>query len=153
MGLWTDWFIADESEAEAIASIADDEGSDFDDWPHLGLNGIIESQLMALWGVLQGKPGEWPDVVGGALHQDGEAGEGGEGEDGLTLVSRVAPEFVIALAELSEPPPAKVVKAWLADASMADWKAAEAKRSLAEMTEFAQHAVAVGKPVLQLSVV
>jgi hypothetical protein len=153
--MWTDWFIADETEAGAIASIAgsEEDEHDFEDWSHLAMKGIIESQLMALWGVLQGKPGEWLDVCDGVLHQEGEADENGIGEDGLTLVTRVAPAFVTTLAKLPDTPSAKVVKAWTADESMADWEAKDAIQALVELIEFARRAEGAGKPVLQLVVV
>lgn len=152
MGMWTDWFIADESEAEAIASIVETEAHDFEDWPHLAMKGIIESQLMALWGVLQGKSGEWPNIIGDVLYQAGEAGEEGFGEDGAILVTSVHPEFVQALSKQTDSL-AQMVETWLADESMDGWTAEDATAILREMSEFARDAEKAGKPVLQLVVV
>ena len=88
MSMWTDWFIADATDAEAIASIVTEE-RDHDDWPHLELSGVIELQLMALWGVLKGTPGKWVKLNSTRLHQVGEVDEKGIGKDGLVSVTRV----------------------------------------------------------------
>ena len=39
MGCFTDWFLADENEAEAIASIVTTEEHSFEDWPALSIRG------------------------------------------------------------------------------------------------------------------
>lgn len=154
MSQHTDWFIADESEAEAIANIGSEESdSDFDDWPHLALKGVLDSELMALWGILKGTPGKWADVVGESLAQRGEADEDGIGENGLTVVSRVAPAFVTALAKLTEAKLAGIVRVWREDECMEDWAEADAMAVLKELAAFARRAEKDGKPVLQMTTV
>jgi hypothetical protein len=144
MGWYTDWFLADESEAEAVASIATDEGHSFDDWPHLAMKSVGEMELMQLWGALRGDPSRLEDVSGGAVFVADEQ----EGP----VVSRVVPEFIASLAALEKPDVDRVAGAWQACEEMAEWDAATVAAVLAEMAEFARRAGREGKPVLQLSV-
>jgi hypothetical protein len=154
MSQYTDWFIAEESDAEAIADIGSDESdADFDDWPHLAMKSVLDSELMALWAILRGKPGKWESVDGEALAQRGDADEDGIGEEGLTIVSRVLPEFVTALASLTDAKLKEVVRHWRKDESMADWSVADATAVLKEMAAFAKRAEKEGKPVLQMTTV
>lgn len=151
MGQYTDWFLADESEADAIADIAEaDSESNFEDWPHLAMKSVLESELMALWGILKGKPGKLVDTTGKTLAQRGKVDEEGIGDVGLTLVVRVLPEFVSALAKLTTAESVKVVTKWLADESMDGWKKAEAAAVLNEMIAFAARAETEGLPVLEM---
>jgi hypothetical protein len=152
MSMWTDWFIADAADAAAIASISTDE-ADFDDWPHLELSGVIESSLMALWGVLKGTPGKWASMNDTVLHQVGEAGQEGIGEEGLVLVTAVDTDFRLTLAAVPDGQLPGLAKQWFADASMAGWTLDGATETLREAITFARQAKAAGKPVLQLVVV
>ena len=52
MGFYTDWFLADESEAHAIA----ESESPFQDWPCLSMKSIAQLELTHLWAVLRGEP-------------------------------------------------------------------------------------------------
>lgn len=154
VGQYTDWFIAEESEAEAIADIgSDDRDADFDDWPHLAMKSVLDSELMALWGILKGTPGKWVDVIDESLAQRGEADENGIGEDGLTIVCRVVPDFVVALAKLTDATLREAVRHWRKDENMADWSDSDATAALKEMVEFARRAEKDGKPVLQMTTV
>ena len=152
MSMWTDWFIADAADAPAIASIVAEE-RDHDDWPHLELSGVIESQLMALWGVLKGTPGKWANLNSPRLHQVGEADEDGVGEDGLVSVSRVDADFLLTLAAVPDGQVPDLAKQWRADESLEGWTADGATETLRDAVAFARRAKAAGKPVLQLVVV
>lgn len=152
MSMWTDWFIADPADAEAIAATVS-EDRDKAEWPHLELSGVIESSLMALWGVLKGTPGEWADIVGESLHQVGEADEHGVGPDGMVLVTRVDTDFIAALEGLTDNEVAAHAKTWIKDESMEGWKLKDAKDTLRAMADFAKRAKVAGKPVLELVVV
>lgn len=154
MSQYTDWFLADEAEADAIADIAEEDSeATFEDWPHLALKGVLDSELMALWGILNGTPGKWVDVTSKSLAQRGEANEEGIGEEGLTVVLRVLPEFVSALAKLTKAESAKVVTEWLTDETMDGWEKAKATEVLREMVAFAARAEAEKLPVLQMMTV
>jgi hypothetical protein len=76
MGWYTDWFVADIADADAIASIVTDE-RDFDDWPHLGLKNIGELELSLLWGAIRGDLDVPPDPAGTLLHQREDEDGGG----------------------------------------------------------------------------
>jgi hypothetical protein len=154
MSQYTDWFIADEAEAERIADIGSDESdADFDDWPHLAMKSVLDSELMALWGILQGTPGKWADVIAESLARRGEADENGIGEDGLTIVCRVVPKFVSALAMLTDSKFKETVRHWRKDENMADWTETDATAVLKEMAAFARRAEVERKPVLQMTTV
>ena len=97
MSWYTDWFLADEADAEAVASLADDESHSFDDWPHLSMPNIGELELMLLWGLLNGNPKGMEDVSGESLFQELD-------DEGGVFVTRVKPAFIAALAALNEHP-------------------------------------------------
>jgi hypothetical protein len=103
VSFYTDWFLADESEAAAVASIACTDEHSFEDWPHLALASVGQIQLMLLRGILCGRPGTIEEVQGETLFQgDDEEDEGG------VAVTRVLPAFVEELAALT---PAQVRRA------------------------------------------
>jgi hypothetical protein len=78
VSFYTDWFLADASEAEAVASIASAEGHSFADWPHLALKDVADVPLTLLRGILRGRrPGTAEDVDGATLFWD-EGPDGGE---------------------------------------------------------------------------
>jgi hypothetical protein len=153
MSWYTDWFLADEAEAGAIASIGsdDDDGHSFEDWPHLAMKSIGEMELMRLWGVLRGDSERMDDVSGGSLFVAGGEEEDEEAEGG-TVVSRVDADFLAALAALSEPEIDRVAGAWHGCEEMAEWEAETVSWRLREMVEFARRAGREGKPILQLNV-
>lgn len=144
MSWYTDWFLADESEAEAVAGIGSDDGHDFEDWPHLAMRSVGEMELMALLGVLRGQPAEMDDVHGDALYHQSD-------EDGGVVVVRVTPSFVADLAALTADRATQAARQWHQSESMADWGPATVAEVLGEMVAFARRAVQEGKPVLQLS--
>lgn len=146
MSWYTDWFLADESEAEAVASIGSDEddSSDFGDWPHLAMKSVGETELMLLRAILAGRSGI-EDFHGDALHHDGdEDGEGG------TVVCRVLPEFVAELSALTDARAEQFAVAWCRTENMTDWEPGDAAGLLREMAAFARRAIRDGRPVLQL---
>lgn len=153
MGVYLDWFLADESEAEAVASIASEEGHEFEDWPHLAMKGVGDVDLMLLRGILLGRPDDIEDADGDALYHESEDGESG------VSVTRIRPAFLGELAALS---PAEIERAggeWhrreeMADRDpvMANWDPGTVVAMLGEMAEFARRAQQEDKPVLQLSV-
>jgi hypothetical protein len=90
MGFYTDWFVADEADAQAIASIVTTEEHSFEDWPNLSVKNIGEFELMALWAILLGQPFDPARSVSGRLlHQESEEGP---------FVLSVEPAFLDALA-------------------------------------------------------
>src|SRR6266545_2000445 len=95
MGWYTDWFVADIADADAIASIVTDE-RDFDDWPHLGLKNIGELEL-SRYGARSAAT---------LLHQREDEDGGG------ILVFTVAPEFVTALAQLPADQQQRLAVTW-----------------------------------------
>ncbi len=146
MSWYTDWFLADESESRAIASIGSDEddSSDFDDWPHLAIKSLGETELMLLRAILAGRSGI-EDFHGDTLHHDGdEDGEGG------VVVYRVLTDFVAELAALSDAETERVAAEWCRTENMADWEPSAAAGVLREMAAFARRSTEEGKPVLQL---
>src|SRR5262245_25185851 len=111
MGVYTDWFLADESEAEALA----ESESPFDDWPCLSMKDVLETNLMQLWGVLRGEPDRLEDVSGEALFSDIQE----DGSEGM-IVHRVIPEFIDAVAALDKPGIVRVARKWHKSEEMAE---------------------------------
>lgn len=144
MSWYTDWFLADASEAEAVAGIASDDEHSFDDWPHLALRSVGDLELMLLRGVLRGRPGETEPVDGDSLvHSDDE--------DGGTSVSAVLPNFLAELADLPDDQIERIAIAWQRTETMAGWEPATDAAVLREMVAFARDARREGKSVLQLA--
>jgi hypothetical protein len=147
MSFYTDWFLADPSEAEAVASIATTEEHSFEDWPHLALKDVADVPLTLLRGILRGRPpGTAEDVDGATLFWD----EGEEGE-GMVSVTQVLPAFVEELAALTPAQVQRVAAAWHRCEGMADWAAADVAKCLRRMAAFARRSQRAGKPVLRLS--
>jgi hypothetical protein len=140
MSWYTDWFLAGEDEAEAIASIATDEGHSFDDWPHLALRSVGETELAALWGAL----GDDSELASEPLF----VGDEQEGP----LVRRVDPRLIAGLAALKKPGLDRVATAWHACEQVAEWEPGTVAEVLREMADFARRAKRARKPVLQLDV-
>jgi hypothetical protein len=143
MSWYTDWFLADEAEAEAVAGIAGDEEHSFDDWPHLAMKSVGDMELMSLRGVLQETDGT-AYYHGAALYQQHD-------DEGGVAVCRVLPAFVAELAAVSPRRLKQVAAAWHAREPMGDWVAADVAAVLGEMVAFARRAAREGKPVLQLT--
>jgi hypothetical protein len=146
VSFYTDWFLADASEAEAVASIVTTEEHSFEDWPHLALKDVADVPLTLLRGILRGQPGTPLGVDGETLFWD----EGEEGE-GMVSVTQVLPAFVEELAALTPAQAKRAAAAWHGCEGMTDWAAADVARCLREMATFARRARRAGKPVLRLS--
>jgi hypothetical protein len=142
LGFYTDWFLAEETEAEAIASIATTEEHSFEDWPHLSLKNIGEMDLLTLWGLLRGEPDSLDSTLGNALFQEGEE----------VFVCRVEPGFVESLAAVKPAAVKQMAAEWNKTEELADWEPAEVESALRELVQFARKSKRRGKPVLQLSV-
>ncbi|MBY0227945.1 MAG: hypothetical protein K2W96_01560 [Gemmataceae bacterium] len=144
MSIWSDWFLAEESEAEAIADVVRTEERGFDDWPHLAMK-LGDLELMLLRGVMAGSPGELPDIHGDDL-------AGGMDEDGGGVsVFRILPAFVDELAALKEAGILEAASRWIGCEGMEDWTEEEAAAQVTEIAEFARRAGAAGTPVLSLA--
>jgi hypothetical protein len=146
VSFYTDWFLADPAEAEAVASIATTEEHSFEDWPHLALKDAADVPLTLLRGILGGQPGTALDVDGETLFWD----EGEEGE-GMVSVTQVLPAFVDELAALAPAQVKRAAAAWQRCEGMTDWAAADVVRCLRETVTFARRARRAGKAVLRLS--
>jgi hypothetical protein len=150
MGWCTDWLIAEEAEAEAVASIATGDEHSFDDWPHLSMKSVGELELMVLWALLRGDPNRgdpkrMEDTSGRSLFLGNPPEEG-------PIVNRVKPEFLSALAGRGAKDIKRVAKDWQASEAMSAWKLSDVSDQLQEMVQFARKAAKQGKPVLQLNV-
>jgi hypothetical protein len=140
MSVYTDWFLADESEAEALGKSE----PPFDDWPCLSMKGIIESDFAHLWGLLRSEPESREDVLGEELFADVED----DGAEGGLVIYRVLPEFIDALAVLDKPDIDRIAQEWHQSEDLGEWEPPDVASVLQEMVEFAQHARREGKPVL-----
>lgn len=142
MSFYTDWFIADDSEAEAIASTVTTEDRSRDDWPNLSIKNIGEIDLATLWGILRGEPDSPKLVMGGLLFQDGED----------VFVCRIEPGFVEALAVLEQSDLNPIVESWNKSETLSEWKPDELRHVVQNLICFACRAKEAKKPVLLLSV-
>jgi hypothetical protein len=142
MGFYTDWFLADEGDAEAVASIATAEEHSFEDWPHLSLKGVGELDLSALWGILRGEPDSLHSATGALLFQEGDE----------VFVCRVEPAFVEALAAVKPATIKRLAAEWHKTEGLEDWGAVEVESALGALVKFAGRAKREEKPVVQLSV-
>lgn len=145
MSMYTDWFLAEESEAEDIASIASEEGRDFEDWPHLSLKSVGEIELQQLLALLLPSSDEAVGSTGIPLHVAEDEDGGG------VLVARVLPEFVDALAAVTEDVVAEVAGEWGSGEEMADWEQETLISILGEIIAFAHQARQEGKPIFQFA--
>jgi|EndMetStandDraft_5_1072996.scaffolds.fasta_scaffold785445_1 hypothetical protein len=141
MGWYTDWFLAEESDAERIASMSEDAESDaeFDDWPHLSMKNIGVDELAHLGEVLTVDY----DGVGDTVYFN-------ESEEEPVMVARVPQELIEALARIGKSDLARVVQAWAKCENLSDWKPADLTQTLSEMIALAAQAVREKKPVLEL---
>jgi hypothetical protein len=142
MSFYTDWFLADDGDAKAVAAIATTEEHTFEDWPHLSLKGIGEMDLSTLWGILRGVPDSLDSATGDLLFQ----------EEDEVFVCRVEPGFIEALAAVKPAAIKRLAAEWNKCEELADWSAADVVSVLRELVKFASRAQRDGKPVLQLSV-
>jgi len=143
MGFYTDWFLAGQDDAQAVATIATTGEHSFEDWPHLSLKGVGEIDLALLWGILRGEPDSIDSPTDDLLVQ----------VDDEVFVTRIEPGFVAALAAVNEATIKRLAAEWRRTEGLEDWSAAEVERVLTDLVRFSQRASREGKPVLQLSVV
>lgn len=142
MGFYTDWFLANDGDAEAVASIATTEEHTFKDWPHLSLRGVGEMDLSALWGILRGETDSLDSATGDLLYQEADE----------VFVCRVESGFVEALAVIKPAAIKRLAGEWNATEGLAEWGAAEVESAIRNLVKFAGRAKREDKPVLQLSV-
>lgn len=135
MSFYTDWFIADEAEAESLAVSE----SPFDHWPSLSLQGIGELDLMALWAILQHKAIDQADPVSIKLLF--------QGSDQGPFVVRIAPEFIDRLTEI---PSDQDAVAWSKTEGLVDVALTDVFQIVAQLSAFAKQSRLEGKPVLGL---
>ncbi len=137
----TDWFLAAEDEAEAIASIVTTEEHDFEDWPHLGFP-LIQMELMALRAVLEEDESLGAEaVVEEPLVMDEEQGHG---------VARVEDSFIQALARVKPGEVPGLVERWAGQIDLEHHEPETLRQLLTALVGFARDAVARGSPVLEL---
>jgi hypothetical protein len=141
MSISTDWLIASEAEAEAVASILTTEERSFDDWPSTCLEGIGELELTDLAAVLRGDGQPARSTVGELLYEASEDGP---------FVAAVERTFIEALAGLSEQSYRAIANAWRASEHLTGWPSDDVMAILARMSHFARQAKEKGMPVLQL---
>src|SRR4051812_9817471 len=125
MSWYTDWFLADEADADAIASTVTDETRSADDWPHLAMRSVGQMELMRLCAVLRGAPDDLAGIDEALVIVDEQEGP---------VVSRVDGEFVAALAALEDVD--RIAAAWHGCEEMAAWQAETVAARLREMAEF-----------------
>lgn len=145
MGMYTDLFIADRSEAAAIASIVADE-RDFEDWPHLQLKDVTELDFASLWGIIRGVPESF-DFPSGEPLLERHADDGGS-----IYVFSLESAFVADVANCSPNELDRFATEWNVTEGMAGWIQTDVNKVLQELAAFARRAIAMNKPVLQLAV-
>ena len=137
----TDWLLAGEDEAEAIASIVTTEEHDFEDWTHLSFP-LIQMELMALRAVLEEDDALATDaVVDEPLVLDEEAGHG---------VARVRDSFIQALARVKPGSVRGLVGRWTGRIDLEHHEVEVLQKLLGALADFARTAVARESPVLEL---
>src|SRR5262249_43255558 len=134
MSFYTDWFIAHDSEAEAIAAISSDEETTFDDWPNLQMKGVGDTELAALWALVQGDREAADDVCGDRLL------EWYDEDGGMVYVSRVVPEFITARAAVQLADMKVLAVRWAQAEGLAGWEQSDVASLLGEIVEFARRA-------------
>ncbi|WP_181781900.1 hypothetical protein [Pseudonocardia pini] len=134
----SDWFLAGEEEADAVASVASGEHS-FDDWPHLSVP-LRRSELAALYAALTNSPHDDPRTPAGLLAVEADAG---------MIVTRVPAAAVEALAEMTPRTAGPLMVTW--SEAIGHGEPAALGETLSELAAFARDATAAGRPVLQLA--
>jgi len=137
----TDWLIASDTDAAAVASIVTTEDRSFDDWPSVCLEGIGDLELRHLAALLRADAGSGGSHFGDLLYQESEEGP---------FVAAVHPRFIQALAAMEDPSLASVSGQWRKSEHLRDWPLSEVSETLSRMVAFARQAQAAGTPILQL---
>jgi hypothetical protein len=139
------WFLAPAEDAGAIRSTVTTEARKRDEWPHLLLPGVDGPDVNKLEKLARPRRPKGSSKVGGELLDRGKMSD-----TPFTAVSRVAPEFVQALAALDGPAAGELARGW---AAVIDGVTEQAATQLVtRMGEFARQAAAAGLPVLELDV-
>lgn len=147
MSLLGDWFIADPTDAPAIAAVIEDEIGEFDRWPHLEFQDVSEMALMSLWGTLKGDPRSKGTTSDRLLYPAEPS------EETTLFVFTLRPEFITALTTLTANSLRTTAKKWQQDEEMTDWAVNDLELVLEQMVAFARKSAELGQPVLQLSVI
>ena len=143
MSFYTDWVLAAESDAEAVASAVTTEVRSLEDWPHLSLRNIGQIDLHALWAILREEPREPRSTAGELLHQESDDGP---------FVCRVEPEFVEALARVGLQELASIAVQWRQTEGLSGRPGEEIEAALRELCGFAAKAQETQTPILDLLV-
>jgi hypothetical protein len=144
MSFYTDWFIAEDTDAEAIASIVTTEERSHEDWPNLGLRNIGEFELQLLYDLLRPGRDGGKDVSGELLFTDGEEGP---------FVSRVEPLFLDALVAIKTGDVPALAERWRNPEALFSWSPDELAKVIRSIVKFVKLARKAGKPVLQMAVI
>ncbi|MFC5949901.1 hypothetical protein ACFQH9_16635 [Pseudonocardia lutea] len=134
----SDWFLAGEHEADAVASVASGEHS-FDDWPHLSIP-LRRAELAALYAALTDARPPDPRSPAGLLAVEVDVG---------MIVTRVPEAAVAALAELTPRTAPPVMAAW--SQAIAHDEPDALGEILSDLAAFARDAAGSGRPVLELA--
>ncbi|MCE3554558.1 hypothetical protein LWC33_24265 [Pseudonocardia sp. RS11V-5] len=134
----SDWFLAGEHEADAVASVASGEHS-FDDWPHLSVP-LRRSELAALYAALTDSGPVDPRAPAGLLAVEVDAG---------MIVTRVPAAAIEALAEMTPRTAPPVMAAW--SEAIAHDEPDALGEILSDLAAFARDAAESGRPVLELA--
>ena len=134
----TDWFLAGEEDADAVASVASGEHS-FDDWPHLSVP-PRRAELAALYRALTETAPADPRTPAGLLAVEVDAG---------MIVTRVPEAAVAALAEMTPRTAPPVMAAW--SEAIAHDEPGALGEILSDLAAFARDAAESGRPVLELA--
>jgi hypothetical protein len=166
MGQHTDWFIATEGEAEALGTAEDPFHGR---WPHLQIKGVLLMELSLLYGMLTGHEEEEEGghlstelYMSPQLKQQQEALQGLGTEEAAerasemtwegVVVCQVSPEFVEALAALTPQEQEEVAAEWQALEELQHLEPEYVVEVLGELVGFAQKAMALKRPILELQV-
>jgi hypothetical protein len=117
--VFTDFYIANRSEAEVIAH------SEEDHWPLLTLHGITDFELIDLSKLLRGGKHHHPALAYGD-------------EESEMYVLLMEPELVSLLANLREPEMIEVASAWGESEGFAGAAVAEVQAALGSLVKFAR---------------
>jgi hypothetical protein len=139
------WFLAPADDAAAIRSTVTTQARKREEWPHLVLPGVDGPDVNKLEKLARPKRPKGSSRIGGELLDRGKASD-----IPFTVVSRVAPEFLQALAALGDAAAGELGRGW---AAAVDGVAEDAAAGLVgQMAEFARRAAAAGLPVLELDI-
>ncbi|MFR9802861.1 hypothetical protein ACL02T_11230 [Pseudonocardia sp. RS010] len=134
----SDWFLAGEEEADAVASVASGEHS-FDDWPHLSVP-LHRGELAALYAALTDTRPADRGGPAGLLAVEVDAG---------MIVTRVPAAAIEALAEMTPRTAPPVMAAW--SEAIAHDEPDALGEILSDLAAFARDAAESGRPVLELA--